>query len=130
MIEHVKISAVGKSHLVRLKGKTGIENWNILCRWAFCTSFAEQTSPRDTGIDKGSIAIEMTWKTFGGEYSEVYLALLKRGCNKLDLEINRENLETLLWLHIHRGLGYLMGKKDKSIEGVLRNSGLGDRDIC
>jgi len=120
MIEHVKVSTVGKNQLVRLKGKTGIENWNILCRWAFCISFSESTAPRDSGLDKDSIAIEMTWKTFGGEYSEVYLALLKQGCNKQGLEANRENLEMLLWLHIHRGLSYLMGDKEQDIESLLK----------
>lgn len=120
MIEHVKVSAAGKSQLGRLKGKTGIENWNILCRWAFCVSFSERTAPRDTGINKDSVAIEMTWKTFGGEYSEVYLALLKFGCKSLGMEVSRENMEALLWLHIHRGLGYLMSEKDKSIENLIR----------
>jgi len=120
MIEHVKISTVGKSQLGRLKGKTGIDNWNILCRWAFCISFSESTSPRDTGKNKDSVAIEMTWKTFGGEYSEVYLALLKHACKKQGLDATKENLETLLWLHIHRGIGYLVSNREKGIENMLR----------
>jgi len=118
MIEHVKVSATGKNQLVKLKGRTGIENWNILCRWAFCVSYSEKTFPRDTGQDK-DVAIEMTWRTFGGEYSEVYLALLKRACVKQEVEINKENLEGLLWLHIHRGIGYLMGHREKGIEKML-----------
>jgi len=120
MIEHVKISEGGRNRLVRLKAQTGVENWNILCRWAFCSSLSESTAPRSAGTSKDSVAIEMTWRTFGGEYSEVYMALLKQACHKQGLEINKDNLESQLWLHIHRGIGYLMGSRDKGIEIMLR----------
>jgi len=120
MIEHVKISTRGKNHLIRLKAKTGIENWNVLCRWAFCSSLSESTAPRNEGATKDEVAIEMTWHTFGGEYADVYLALLKRTCLVQGIEANKENLESQLWLHIHRGIGYLMGNKNKGIESMLR----------
>lgn len=126
MIEHVRISERGKNHLVRLKQKTGIDNWNILCRWAFCSSMSEATSPRSEGTSKDAVAIEMTWRTFGGEYSEIFMALLKRACHKQGLQIDKENLESQLWLHLHRGLGYLMSKKEKGIENMLRNEGVGE----
>jgi len=125
MIEHVKISTRGKTHLIRLKTKTGIDNWNVLCRWAFCMSMAESTLPRSDGGDKESVAIEMTWRTFGGEFSDIYLALLKHACHAQGLDINKQNLELLLWLHIHRGIGYLMGNKQKGIENMLLQTGLG-----
>ena len=34
-----------KEQLIRLKTRTGIPQWNILCRWAFCLSLAEPTPP-------------------------------------------------------------------------------------
>jgi len=125
MIEHVKISTRGKSHLIRLKTKTGIDNWNILCRWAFCLSLSESTLPRSESVAGEGAAIEMTWRTFGGDLSDVYLALLKHACHAQGLEINKKNLESLLWLHIHRGIGYLMGDKKKGIENMLLHAGLG-----
>jgi DNA sulfur modification protein DndE len=35
IIKQVRLSQQAKDQLARLKGKTGIKNWNILCRWAF-----------------------------------------------------------------------------------------------
>ena len=42
MIETVRISEKGKTQLITLKRRTGIQNWNVLCRWAFCISLKEQ----------------------------------------------------------------------------------------
>jgi len=124
---HVDDADTERSHLIRLKTKTGIDNWNILCRWAFCLSLAESTLPRSDGVAREGAAIEMTWRTFGGDFSDVYLALLKHACHAQGLEINKQNLESLLWLHIHRGIGYLMGNKKKGIENMLLQAGLGDK---
>ena len=38
IIKQIKLSNAAKDKLSRLKGKTGIQNWNVLCRWAFCFS--------------------------------------------------------------------------------------------
>ncbi len=37
-IKQVRLSAEAKEQLIRLKTRTGIGQWNILCRWAFCLS--------------------------------------------------------------------------------------------
>jgi len=36
IMKTVRLSQSSKDQLSRLKGKTGIKNWNILCRWALC----------------------------------------------------------------------------------------------
>ncbi len=51
----------------------------------------------------------MTWRTFAGELSEVYFGLLKYRCVEDGVELTRENLSEQLHLHIHRGIGYLVG---------------------
>jgi DNA sulfur modification protein DndE len=33
MIENVRISEKAKNQLITLKRRTGIQNWNTLCRW-------------------------------------------------------------------------------------------------
>lgn len=106
-IKQIRLASQAKDQLVRLKSKTGISQWNILCRWAFCISLAEETPPTPVDIPSDS-NVEMTWHVFGGEYHEVYLALLQERCIvdgvdiKDDAAVNRQ-----FRLHLHRGLGYL-----------------------
>lgn len=40
IIKQVRVSQQAKDQLSRLKAKTGIKNWNILCRWALLYSFS------------------------------------------------------------------------------------------
>ena len=50
IIKQVRVSQQAKDQLSRLKAKTGIKNWNILCRWALSYSFSENTIPTDIPI--------------------------------------------------------------------------------
>lgn len=119
-IEMVRLNGRARNQLITLKRRTGIENWNILCRWAFCASLAEEHPPR-SGSGGGEAAIEMTWRTFGGEYADVYLGLLKQRNLDHGLGIDEQSLQDQLKLHLHRGIGYLTSKKDfSSIENLLQ----------
>ncbi len=117
-IETVRLNCRARNQLITLKRKTGIENWNILCRWAFCVSLAENHSPRE-GTVGGETGIEMTWRTFGGEYADLYLGLLKQRCIDEGLETDEETLTDQLKLHLHRGIGYLASKKQLTSIGDL-----------
>src|SRR5205809_5828830 len=79
MVETVRVSKAAREQLITLKRRTGIENWNVLCRWALCVSLAEPMCPRDTGAVTDG-AIEMTWRTFAGENDLVYAALIRQRC--------------------------------------------------
>ena len=110
-LETVRVSERGKQQLIALKRRTGIQNWNILCRWAFCISLLEKTVPPDEDITANS-SIEMTWKTFSGKYDALYRALLKHRCHNDGFPITREILEKYFKLHLHRGISYLYGNKN------------------
>ena len=113
MIENIRLSEKGKQQLLQLKKRTGIKNWNVLCRWAFCTSLAEPSVPPYEDIPADS-SVEMTWKVFGGQYADVYWALVKersRECKKIDDVI-------FFRLHLHRGISYLLDRSTKS-SGVI-----------
>jgi DNA sulfur modification protein DndE len=119
-IEHIHLSQQAKEYLIRLKSKTGIRQWNILCRWAFCLSLAEPTIPPATKIAMDS-NVEMTWKVFGGVYHEIYYALIKERCKKDGLEISEEILTDQFRLHLHRGIGYLFANSSvNDISTLLR----------
>jgi DNA sulfur modification protein DndE len=118
VIEHIRLSQQAKEHLIRLKRWTGVQNWNVLCRWGFCISLSEPTIPAPTKIPADS-SVEMTWKIFGGSYQEVYLALLKERCQRDGLGISEEVLTTQFRLHLHRGIAYLAALvTDKQIRNI------------
>ena len=108
IIKQIKLSSVSKDRLGRLKGKTGIKNWNILCRWPLCYSLAENTMPTDIPIIADS-NVEMSWYTFGGEYSDIYEALMIAWCKKMGLPIEEETLSKYFKLHVERGIAHLSG---------------------
>ena len=91
IIKQVRLSQQAKDQLSRLKAKTGIKNWNILCRWALTYSLSENTVPTDIDIIADS-NLEMSWYTFGGEYYEVYEALVKAWCLKMGLPIDEDTV--------------------------------------
>lgn len=102
-IEIIRLSEKQKQQLITLKRKTGIENWNVLCRWALCMSLADLTVPPKENIPSDS-NVEMTWKTFAGEYSDVYLSLLKESYRKFTQNAGETDLSTLLKIHLNRGI--------------------------
>lgn len=108
IIKQIRLSNQAKDKLSRLKAKTGIKNWNILCRWAFCYSLHENTIPTDLAINSDS-NVEMSWYTFAGEYSEIYGALMTEWCIENRIEPTNENLAKYFKLHLERGIAYLSG---------------------
>lgn len=110
-IENIKLSQKAKEQLSTLKRHTGIKNWNILCRWGFCTSLREDSIPSDINVPADS-SVEMTWRVFGGQYAGVYLALLKQRCHDDGLGTADDILARQFRLHLHRGIAYLAADKN------------------
>ena len=110
-VEHIRLSNQAKEKLIRLKRTTGIEQWNILCRWAFCLSLSVENTPPDEDIPADS-NVEMSWKVFGGRYQELYWALLKERCTRDGLGTDELTLGKQFRLRLNRGISYLFGKKD------------------
>ena len=108
IIKQVRLSQQAKDQLSRFKGKTGIKNWNILCRWALCYSLSEKTLPTDIPIARDS-NLEMSWLTFGGDYFELYEALVKAWCIRMQLPTNDETVAKYFRLNLERGIAHLCG---------------------
>ncbi len=109
-IEHIRLSQQAKDQLIKLKRVTGIEHWNVLCRWALCLSLAEQSVPPASKIPADS-NVEMSWKVFGGRYADLYLALVKERCVRDGLGTDPDTVAQQFRLHLHRGISYLAGNK-------------------
>ena len=127
-IRRIKISAAGRDQLIRLKRFTGIENWNILCRWALCRSLAEQYPPSPAPIKEWS-NIDMDWHVFGGPYGEVLLAMLRTRCAEDGLGVHDAVVAEQFRLHLHRGIATLAaaGEEVRHIEDLVALCGRNDR---
>ena len=98
IVKQIRLSNRAKERLSRLKGKTGIKNWNVLCRWAYCS-----------------------WYTFAGEYSDLYEALIIAWCKKMDIPTDNDTMAKYIKMHIERGISYLSGTNFiKELDDLLR----------
>lgn len=107
-IEHVRVTQAARDQLITLKRRTGIKQWNVLCRWALCRSLAEPSPPPAVRLTLDS-NVEMSWRTFGGDLGDTYWGLLKMRCHQDGLPLDEESLAQQFRLHLHRGIGYLVG---------------------
>jgi DNA sulfur modification protein DndE len=107
-IEHIRLTTTARDQLVTLKRRTGITQWNVLCRWALCRSLAEPAPPPAAKLIFDS-NVEMTWRVFAGEHGEELLALVRYRCHAGGLPVDDDTVAQQFRLHLHRGIGYLVG---------------------
>lgn len=115
MIETVRITQQAKDQLMTLKRRTGVTQWNVLCRWALSRSLAEPTSPSRVELPLNS-NVEIDWRTFGGPEEEIYFSLVRWRCAQDGLARDDETVSEQFKLHLHRGIAYLAG--DKSLQSI------------
>ena len=114
-VDTIRISRIGKDQLIKLRRQTGIEHWNVLCRLAFCASLNEPSPPL-INSEKLEGGVEMTWKVFSGEHTDIYAALCNLRSKKDGFPGGQEGNATCLRAHIHRGINFLAsGRETKSI---------------
>lgn len=107
-IEHIRLTTTARDQLNTLKRRTGIKQWNVLCRWALCRSLAEPAPPPAAKLVFDS-NVEMTWRVFAGEHGDELLALVRYRCHIDGHGTDDETVANQLRLHLHRGVGYLVG---------------------
>jgi DNA sulfur modification protein DndE len=119
-IKQIRLSSQAKDQLIRLKTKTGIQQWNVLCRWAFCLSLRQPAPPTPVEVPADS-NVEMSWQVFGGDAQEIYLALLKERCLRDGLDAGDDVLASQFRLHLHRGISYLASPQTiRSVADLVR----------
>jgi DNA sulfur modification protein DndE len=118
-IDIIRLSEKQKQQLIILKRKTGIENWNVLCRWALCMSLADPTVPPKEDIPSDS-NVEMTWKTFAGEYSDVYLTILEQLYQKQKVNLDSLGFSDFIRIHLNRGISFHI--KYTNLDFICQNS--------
>ena len=119
-VESVRVSAQGRDQLIKLKRQTGLDNWNILCRWALCCSLREKVVPPRSPVSADG-GVEMSWKVFAGESSDELAAVIYQRTAIDGFAEHPDGAAQCLRAHLHRGLGYLASEKDISgISGFLK----------
>ena len=110
-VETIRLSESAKRQLISIKRRTGIDQWNTLCRWAFCISLAEKNRI-GTHTSERSSNIEMTWKTFAGRHADMYEAIVRYSIIKCQSPEVSE-LEFVVG-HIEHGLSRLSNVNEVS----------------
>lgn len=106
-VETVRISSKSREILIKMKRRLGVERWNEICRVALCRSLANPTKPTKpkNGWDT---AIEIEWKTFAGETSEVFSALIRMRAIQDGIDLKKkETFADYFRSHMERGVGSL-----------------------
>ena len=110
-VEEVRISAKSRDILIKVKRRTGIIQWNHLCRIAFCRSLANPAIPihplhSDTGV-------RMDWKTFAGPYNDEFVSLTLFRAREDGIDVSRkDDLAEYFRAHLERGIGSLSKTAD------------------
>ena len=124
MMKVIRLTVQDKEKLSRLKGKTGILNWNVLCRWALCCSLKEPSIPLDLPLGEES-NVEISWMTFGGENYKIYEALIKARCIRDGLGTDEATLAKYFRLHLSRGIAYLSSTNFiRSLDDLMKMAGV------
>ncbi|UVW30706.1 DNA sulfur modification protein DndE [Massilia sp. H6] len=123
IIDDVRVSEKAKHQLLTLKRRTGILQWNVLCRWALLTSLAERTVPPHEEIITDS-NVEMSWKTFAGTLDEAITAVVRQRAHEDG--VTEDQLPQFFKIHLHRGIAYLLnGAQD--LRGLIAMTGGGKK---
>lgn len=107
----LRITNRGRDQLIQIKRKTGIDHWNIICRWALVQSLKEQTVPPKLD-ESGESTVEMSWDVFSGGTGVVYWEILVQWTLEMGLDPNVEPMTDLFRRHIHRGISAIAGRPE------------------
>jgi DNA sulfur modification protein DndE len=125
-VDTVYISQLGRDQLIKLKRQTGIEHYNVLCRWALCASLREESiPPQSVSVSPGALAID--WRVLAGNFSDILAAMLAFRSRKDGFGDSPDSVAAYLRFHVHRGLGYLASETEEiGISAFLRRWGLNE----
>ena len=117
-IDLLRTSANVRNSLTRIKTITGIPNWNIICRWAFCLSLKQTSLPRE--VDEKLDGIEIDYDTLVGKNKSIYTQLLINNLISHKVEIDKKNLTKYLYAHVNRGVNIIYTNKLKDSSGLFK----------
>jgi DNA sulfur modification protein DndE len=112
-LERIRVSQRSRDTLVTLKRRTGIEHWNVLCRWAFLDSLANPNKPVPAkNLPESNL--EMHWDVFAGDLAGYLLATLIIRASKDGVKPAKLDMAEYFRSHLERGIMQLHGAADLS----------------
>jgi len=110
-LETIRVSEHSRDILMTLKRRTGIERWNVLCRWAICESLGNPANPvHPTHLPESNI--EMSWDVFAGEMSQPLLAALYMRAVRDGVPLEKNAVAHYFRSHLERGIAQLQAARD------------------
>lgn len=113
-MERIKLNSAARNQLTTLKRRTGIEHNNAICRHALCISLANPSVPPNETFSFGG-GIEIDWRTLTGGQDALYYNLLAVRLLSEGKRVNDESIRQTFLLHVHRGLSYLVSRRDDDL---------------
>ena len=113
-MERIKLTAAARNQLATLKRRTGIEHNNALCRHALCISLANPSIPPDETFSFAG-GIEIDWRTLTGGQDALYYNLLAVRLLSEGKRFNEEAIRQTFVQHVHRGLSYLVSRREEDL---------------
>ena len=117
-IDILRTSSNVKSSLTRIKTITGISNWNVICRWAFCLSLKQTSLPRE--VEEKLDGVEIDYDTLVGKNKSIYTQLLINNLVAHKVVVDKKNLTKYLYAHVNRGVNIIYTNKLKDILGLFK----------
>ena len=117
-IDVLRTSMNVKNSLSRIKTLTGIPNWNIICRWAFCLSIKQTSLPRE--VEEKLDGVEIDYDVLFGKNKPIYTQLLINNLNAHNVAVDKKNLTKYLYAHVNRGVNIIYTNKLKDISGLFK----------
>jgi DNA sulfur modification protein DndE len=110
-VETIRVSQRSKEILIKLKRNTGLDQWNVICRWSLCASLSRDSKPPlIKGIEDSNI--EMSWKTFAGGLSDTLIAIVSLRAEIDGIEIKSDTaMSEYFRAHLERGISNIQNTK-------------------
>jgi DNA sulfur modification protein DndE len=113
-MDRIKLTSAARNQLTTIKRRTGIEHNNVICRHALCMSLANPSiPPEETYVFSGGLEID--WKVLTGGKESLYYNLLVTRMSIDSVPINEEQVRMTFTQHVHRGLSYLVSRRDEDL---------------
>lgn len=113
-MDRIKLTAAARNQLATIKRRTGIEHNNVICRHALCISLANPSiPPEENYVFSGGLEID--WKILTGGKEALYYNLLVTRMHADQIPISEEKVRMTFTQHVHRGLSYLVSRRDEDL---------------
>jgi len=112
-IDSVRLTATERDLLLKIKRKTGIDSWNVLCRWGLALGLKEN-NPHMRKPHAKRDAIEIKWETFAGKQSAIITSLVQLGFAKQISKNNGAQIADFFYSRLEDGIRTLSTSLDSN----------------